>query len=352
MLAGPTLTVDLAALTTNYRILAERFTGGECASVVKADAYGLGVAHSAPALLRAGCRSFFVATLEEGIALRRVLPEATLYVFHGPYAGEEKEYAAHALIPVINSPEQLMRWLPQGGAYALHVDSGINRLGFSDSQFAAHRSHVAAQPPVLVMSHFACANEPQDPKNREQLVRFHAFQSQLPGVAASLCNSSGIFLKPEFHFQLARPGCALYGINPTESSNPMRHVATLSTPIMQIRTAERADTVGYSATYRIPSGARLAIAQLGYADGYLRALSNVGHAVVCGARVPIAGRVSMDMIVLDISSLSERALAHATCADFISAELPVDAVAAAAHTIGYEVFTRIGARVKRVYVNG
>lgn len=347
---APLLTVDLAALSANYRLLASR-TQGACAAVVKANAYGLGVEHVAPTLANAGCNVFFVATLEEGVQLRGLLPQHEIYVFHGPYAGEEKDYAAHRLIPVVNSPQQLERW--RDAPFALHVDTGMTRLGLTDAELdstlekdASRITHHAS----LIMSHLACANEPAHPKNAEQLARFGNARKKLSRARASLVNSSGLFLDPSFHFDVARPGCALYGINPTENENPMRHVATLSAPIIQLRMCERDESVGYGATATVKKGAKLATIQLGYADGFLRCLTGsmiAGYAG--GTRAPLVGRVSMDMVMVDVSHIPDAALAQGYV-EFVNARQPVDAVAKAAHTIGYEVFTRLGRRVQRRYV--
>ncbi|MBV8938381.1 MAG: alanine racemase [Alphaproteobacteria bacterium] len=345
---GPTLTVNLAALTANYQLLKQRFSGDQCAAVVKANAYGLGVAPVAQALWQAGCRCFFVATLEEGVELRAVLPEALIYVFHGPYPGQEPAFPAHRLMPVINSPAQLARW-PEPAPFALHVDTGMNRLGFTLTELEAARPQLLSRNLGMLLSHLSCANEPEHRKNARQLARFRAATAMLPDVPASLCNSSGIFLNRHFHFHLARPGCALYGINPTSGTDPMQNVATLTAPILQIRTMEETGSVGYGATFRAAKGSRIAIAQLGYADGLLRALSNQGAAFIAGARVPIAGRVSMDMVALDVTGLPEQNLAQADTAEFINARQTVNDVARAAGSIGYEIFTRLGHRVRRIY---
>lgn len=340
---GPTLTVDLAALCDNWQLLKKRFGGGECTAVVKSDAYGLGVEQASKALAARGCNTFFVATLDEAIELRGILPQAAVYAFHGPYAGEEKDYLHHRITPVINSVEQLKRW-NNAAPFALHVDTGMNRLGLTLSELAAAKAR-----PALLMSHLACANEPAHLKNAEQLARFREARALLPGVPASLCNSSGIFLSGDFHFDLARPGCSLYGINPTGGPNPMHPVATLSAPIIMLRTADRDGTVGYGATHAIRKGDRIAIVQLGYADGYLRALSNRGRAFLNGQAVPVIGRISMDMIAVDVNALAENAAVPGSRVELLNAKVTVDEAAQAAGTIGYEVLTRLGPRVKREY---
>ncbi len=344
-----TLHIDLTAICANWRLLKDRHAKKSIAAVVKANAYGLGVAAVSQALWEEGCRDFFVATLEEAIELREHLSQASIGVFHGLNAGEEKEFQRYHLTPVLNTPAQVESWqkVASLASAILHVDTGMTRLGLNESDLKALR-----HPPSAIrhlMSHLACANEPEHPKNAEQLSRFKTAMAHFPGAKASFANSSGLFLSSDFHFDMGRPGCALYGINPVQDKNPMRHVATLSAPILQIRTLDRDETVGYGASYKAKKGSRIAIVELGYADGMLRALSNAGFAYVNDARVPIAGRVSMDMIALDVSSMPENQLTPDSRAEFINAKQTVSDVAGLAGTIGYEVFTRMGKRVKRVY---
>jgi alanine racemase len=344
-----TLEVDLSALRANYHRLRTRHAKHAVAAVVKADAYGLGVAMVSRTLWDEGCQEFFVATLEEGITLRAALPDARIGVFSGVQAGEEKAFALHALMPVLNSPEMVARWKGAGHkAQVVHVDTGMTRLGLTTTQTRELAPALAGDSP-LVISHLACANTPQHEKNAEQLSRFAEALAFFPSSRASLANSAGVFLPSEFHFDVARPGCALYGINPAEGDNPMQHVATLSAPVIQMRTLDRDETVGYGATYAAPKGSHIAVVALGYADGFFRSLGGVAFAYLAGVRVPVVGRVSMDMVALDASALSEAQLAAATRAQFINAQQTVDAVADMAGTIGYEVFTRIGNRVQRLY---
>ena len=356
------LSINLSALRANYRLLTSQLQSGACAAVVKANAYGLGVEAVSRALWQEGCREFFVATLEEAASLRGVLPEAVIAVFGGLHEGEEQDYQHHRLTPVLNTLEQCARYA-QSPAF-LHIDTGMTRLGLSHHELETLAGWQLATGDWRLMSHLACANDPAHPKNAEQLSRFREALKLFPNTKASLANSAGIFLSSEYHFDLARPGCALYGINPADGKNPMHHVATLSAPLLQIRTLDRAETVGYGATYSAPKGARIAICALGYADGLLRALSNpplpsrerdgvrveMPHAYVAGQRVPIAGRVSMDMVALDVSALPEAVITPEAQAEFINAQQTVSDIAGYAGTIGYEIFTRMGERVKRVYV--
>jgi alanine racemase len=346
------LTVDLSALTANYRLLREQHHKQACAAVVKADAYGLGAAQVSTALWAEGCRQFYVATLAEAIALRDVLPEAFIGVFQGLFAHEAPELLHHRLTPVLNTTEQLELFSqlhaqnPDFQAI-LHIDTGMTRLGLNESELRE------ATLPVTglcgVMSHLACASEPEHRKNAEQLERFRTALALLPPLPASLSNSAGIFLGSNFHFDVARPGCALYGINPAAGPNPMQHVATLTAPILQVRELDRDEHIGYGASYRADEGSLIAIAALGYADGLLRCLGNDLYGYVGEHRVPLVGRVSMDMVAFDVSNVPSPLLEIGAPIALINATQPVDVVAERAGTIGYEVFTRIGARVERCY---
>jgi alanine racemase len=348
----PTLEVNLPALVRNYAHLASRLHSGRAAAVVKANAYGLGIGRVAPALYNDGCRDFFVATLDEGIALRGLLPfsgeqAATIYVFHGARSGQAKDFLAHRLLPVLNSLEQIAAW-NDAGACALHIDTGMCRLGLTPEEAEALPQY--ACKPQLVLSHLACANDPADTKNHRQLETFRRLRARFPEAQASFANSSGIFLSPDYHFDLVRPGCSLYGIAPnTLRINPMEHVATLSAPVLQYRAIDHDQTVGYSATATVTAGSVLATVELGYADGLLRSLSNRGYGYVGATRLPIVGRVSMDMVSVDVTPLPAHLRSPDLRINFICENQPVDAVAESAGTIGYEILTGMGPRVERVY---
>ncbi len=340
-----TVTVDLRALTINYHTLDSRFKGRETGAVVKADGYGLGEVEVARALAQAGCRTFFVANLTEALRLRAALTEPRIFVFHGAPESEEKLCVEKKLTPVINSLDALKRWQPYAEKHpaALHVDTGMTRLGLTHSELAEVK-----QPLALLMSHLACANTPEHAKNTEQWTRFNEAAKLFPSTPKSLCNSAGIFLGENFHFNLARPGCAIYGINPTNSdTNLMQHVATWSAPVLQVRTLDRDESIGYGATCVFPKGSRIAIVELGYADGYLRALGNRGTVFFGNEAAPVIGRVSMDMIAVDVSHLSDAQLGDA---DILCEHQPVDVLAEQCGTIGYEILTNIGTRVKREYI--
>jgi alanine racemase len=348
-----TLEVDLGAIRSNYRLLKHRHGKQSVAAVVKADAYGLGMKAVSDALWQEGCRAFFVATLGEGLSLRKQLPDARIGVFNGLLKGQEKKFIASRLAPVLNDIGQVERWARKATPSCpamLHVDTGMTRLGLDQAELEqlAARFPAIATSLACVISHLACANEPQHPKNTEQLARFHSALALLPGIKASLCNSSGLFLPPDFHFDMARPGCALYGINPVTGRNPMQQVATLSAPLLHIRTLDRPEAIGYGATAHAPAGSRIAIAALGYADGWMRQLGNRAYAYIGEHKVPVLGRISMDMTALDVTPVPQKLLASAR-AEFINRVQTVDDIAQACGTIGYEIFTRIGPRVERKY---
>jgi alanine racemase len=358
--AGAVLTVDLDAVAANYRLLVERAGGATVAGVMKADAYGLGMAHVAPALVRAGCRVFFTAHLEEGMRLRGIVPAASaIYVLHGPPPGTAADFVEHGLTPILNDPGQVREWsaaCARAGtrrAAAVQVDSGMSRMGLSPADLAAlgePRDWLAAFEPVLLMSHLACADVPDHPMNTRQRLRFDAIRAQFPAMPASLANSSAVFLGPDFRYDLARPGAALYGINPQPGhANPLRQAVSLDARIVQVRTIAAGDAVGYGARYVADDTRRIATIAVGYADGWMRALSGRGFAWVDGVRVPIAGTVSMDSITLDMTGIPEARLQPGLTVELLGPHQYVDAVAAEAGTIGYEVLTRLGTRFERRY---
>jgi alanine racemase len=352
------LTIDLGALADNYRRLQRVAPGSEIAGVVKANGYGLGAPEVAGALWQAGCRRFFVAHIEEGGALRAQLPGAAIYVLNGLPAGGEEPVRAAGLIPVLNQPDELARYaalarreqrrLPA----ALQIDTGMCRLGFAAAEVERLDADLLAPLELtLVMSHLAVAEEPENPLNRLQRERFERLRRLLPAAPASLANSSGIFLGPDFHYDLCRPGVALYGVNPTpDRANPMAPVVTLEARVLQVHEVSAPGTVGYGATWQTRAGSRIATVPVGYADGYLRAASNAAQARIGAQSVPLAGRVSMDLLSLDVSALPAEAVRPGTMVRLIGGPDGVDELAAAAGTIGYEVLTRLGSRFARRYI--
>ncbi|MDX9859981.1 MAG: alanine racemase, partial [Rhodospirillales bacterium] len=308
---GAILTIDLAALKANWINLRHRLKGAECAGVVKADAYGLGLEPVAGALAAAGCRVFFVAQLDEGISLRTHLPKAEIHVLNGLLPGTAAEFAASRLIPVLNSLGSVDEWRTfchrQTRALAadIHVDTGMSRLGLPPYEWetlAAEPARLDGLAPRYLISHLACADEPDHPMNRQQLAAFAAVRRRLPLIRASFTNSAGIFLGGDFHFDLARPGIALYGGNPVpERANPMAQVVRLQGKILQVRDVDTPQTVGYGATHRFAGPSRIATVAVGYGDGFLRSLGNTGCGFVGDIRTPVVGRVSMDLITLDVT---------------------------------------------------
>jgi alanine racemase len=363
---GGTLTIDLAAIEANWRTLAHELLTVECAAVVKANAYGLGLEPVTAALVRSGCKTFFVADLAEARSVRSRAREAAIYVLNGFTPDWGDGFIEINARPVVNSTTELAEWDAfvsahawHGGA-ALHVDTGMHRLGISPEEAAAlaPRAQTENHGIALLLSHLACAEKPDHPLNASQLQLFRELHMLYPGIPASLVNSSGIFLGRSAHFDMGRPGAALCGVNPTPGrSNPMKSVVELTGRILQLRRLARDDTVGYGATWTAKRASRIAVVALGYADGLVRAGSGTdqhpgGAAIVAGKRCPIVGRISMDLVCIDITDLADGAVHRGDTATLIGGELTVDDVAAAAGTIGYEILTRLGPRCHLVYKGG
>jgi alanine racemase len=360
------LTVDLDAVVANWRKLEKTAVPAECAGVIKADAYGCGLDPVARALAGAGCKTFFVATLDEARAARAALPSAAIYVLDGFFQNCGDAYAELNARPVIGDLNELAEWDVfcrrsgwEGGA-GIHIDTGMNRLGLtiSEAQGIIPRINAGDHGITLVMSHLACAELLNHPQNARQLANFREIASLFSGVPASLANSSGVFLGAQFQFDLVRPGAALYGINPTpEADNPMQGVVDLKARIVHIRSIDKGETVGYGGTWTARRPTKLAIVSAGYADGYFRAGgSNDGtrgaEVIVAGKRCPIAGRVSMDLIAVDITDLEKNAARRGHMATLIGEGITVDELAHHFGTIGYEVLTSLGRRYARVYKGG
>ena len=336
------LTIDLDALVDNYRTLSKR---ANTAAVVKANAYGLGVERIAPALNNAGCSIFFVATLDEGIQLRTLLPDAEIHVFDGVLPGWKDDLLNHHLIPVLNSPEQIDLW-GNADAADLHVDTGMSRLGLMPSDWEN------LPETDLLISHLASADTPDHPQNAAQLKAFNLARDKIPHRRASLSASSGAFLGAEYHFDLVRAGVSLYGVNPEPGKpNKMAQVVRLQARILQVRLVDSPQSVGYGASYQVSQPTRIATVAIGYADGYLRSLGNEGIAYIEGHEVPVVGRVSMDLTTLDVTDVPADLAQPGCLVDMIGPGTPIDDVAAKAGTIGYEILTRLGPRPKRIYAS-
>ncbi len=358
------LTVRLDAIAANYRSYRRLAGPAAVAAVVKADAYGMGAARVAPALAEAGCDSFFVARLEEAIALRRVAPRARIFVLDGAPADAVPALIGHRLTPVLNSLGEIAAWSAAAHASrqaldaVIHVDTGMNRLGLPGPELALLSAEsgklLSGLNLVLVMSHLACGDEPANPLNREQLSRFRQALAMLPPAPASLAASHGTVIGPDYHFDLVRPGVALYGANPETregvgggASNLMRTVAVLSARVLQLRRIDLGESVGYAATFRAKRPSMIATIALGYADGFPRVLSNKGIAVVGGVRVPMVGRVSMDLITLDVTDMPEPPYVGDTV-EVMGDHISLGEVSAMAGTNEYEILTRLR-RVPRKY---
>jgi alanine racemase len=360
------LTIDLDAVVANWRKLEKTGVPAECAGVVKADAYGCGVDPVTRALAAAGCKTFFVATLDEARAARSATKSGSIYVLDGFFQNSGDAFAQIDCKPVIGDLNELAEWdvfcrrTGWSGGAAVHIDTGLNRLGLTivEAQSLVPRIAAGDHGITLVMSHLACAETLNHPLNAKQVAAFRGIASQFSGVPASLANSSGIFLGPQFVFELVRPGAAIYGVNPTpEADNPMQGVVDLKARIAQIRNVERGDSVGYGATWTARRPTRLAVVAAGYADGYFRAAgSNDGtrgaEAVVAGKRCPVAGRISMDLLAIDITDLPNNAARRGHMATLIGEGVTVDELAHHFGTTGYEVLTSLGRRFARVYKGG
>jgi len=360
------LSVDLDAIVANWRKLEKTAVPAECAGVVKANAYGCGTEPVARALAAAGCKTFFVATLDEAAAVRAALPSATIYTLDGFFQNSGEAYARIDCRPVIGDLNELAEWdvfcrrTGWSGGAAIHIDTGMNRLGLTitEAQGIIPRINAGDHGITLVMSHLVSAEQLNSPINARQLTTFREIASVFSGVPASLSNSSGIFLGAQFQFDMVRPGAALYGVNPTpEADNPMQPVVELKARIVQFRNIERGETVGYGGTWTARRPTRLAIVSAGYADGYFRAASasdgtRGAEVIVAGKRCPVAGRISMDLMAVDVTDLPPNAARRGHMVTLLGEGITVDELAHHFGTIGYEVLTSLGSRYARVYKGG
>jgi len=360
LLTGGELSIDLANLVENYRMVLTELSGVEAAAMVKADGYGLGASRVAAALWADGCRQFLVAQLEEGVALRVGLPHASISVLNGPLPATEREMLHHRLLPVLNSLPQIETWQRLAGEVgrslpaALHFDTGINRLGLDRVETWAlfeNPSLLAGVDVVHVMSHLASAEELDSDSPERQLDRFRKIRARMPEGTASLANSAGIYRGPQFHFDLGRPGIALFGGSPVVGEpGLMRTVATLRVPILQIRDVGPGDEVGYGATHIVGRASRLATIAVGYADGYPRSGSNLGVVTIAGRDAPIVGRISMDLITVDVTHIDAASLYPGAPVELLGENHLLDDVASRAGTIANELLTNLGRRYSRAYI--
>lgn len=365
--AAGVVTIDLARIATNWRALADLVRPAECAAVVKADAYGLGAARVIPALAAAGCRTFFVATFDEAIIARGLAPSARILVLDGVLPGAEKAMRAAGVVPVLSSLAEAERWAQLSSsrdeslACALHVDTGLNRLGLpaGEVRALAANSHLLDRLDVLlVMSHLACADDPQSQKNVQQRDIFEGLAPLLPSAPRSLAASDGLMLGAAFHYELVRPGYALYGGQAfLGGAAPVAPAITLHVKILQIRDVAPGQTVGYSATWSPTRAARIAVIAAGYADGLFRHLSRAtagegGFVAIRGQLAPIVGRVSMDLITVDVTDIEGPPPQPGDLVEVIGPSITIESLGAAGGTIGYEVLTSLGRRFHRRYLSG
>lgn len=364
-LYGGRLTIDLDAIAANWRLLdGKTGPGTECAAAIKADAYGTGQDKVGPALYSAGCRTFFAAVPTEAIALRRLLPGAVIYALDGLFPGTQDHYLDHDIRPVLGSLEELREWAElckvRGKSLeaAVHVDTGIHRLGLSAAEFSAAMTDTALLGPFrpsLIMSHLACASTPDHPMNRRQLEMFREVTAPFADIPRSLANSAGVLMGPDYHFDLARPGIAVYGGQAIETdANPMAPVARVEARIMIIRDVPEGDTIGYGATQTAKRPLKNAVVAAGYADGLLRRASSTdarpgGYGIIGGHKAPILGRISMDMITLDVTDVPAHLLKRGAFVEMLGPQVAAADLAAYAETIDYEYLTSLGRRFQRVY---
>lgn len=354
------LTVRLGAIGANFRTCRRLAGPAAVAGVVKADAYGTGMVPVAKHLVSIGCDTFFVARLEEGVALRPAAPDARIFVLDGAPADSVPALISHRLTPVLNSLGEIAGWSAAAREMrseldaAIHFDTGMNRLGLPGAEFAQlageHTKRLEGIRVVLMMSHLACAEDPGAKMNRVQLDRFRTGLAMMPAAPASLSSSGGVVLGRDYAFDMVRPGLALYGGNPQPAKpNPFETVAVLTARILQLRHIEKGESVGYGATFRAMRPSVLATAGLGYTDGLMRALTGRGAGAIGGIRAPVAGRVSMDLITLDVTDVPREALKIGADVEFIGDTISLEEIAAAAGTASYEILTSLSRRAPHRY---
>lgn len=363
-LLGGGITVDLGAIVRNWKALDTVAANALTGAVLKADAYGTGAEAVGRALYHAGAKFFFVATPDEGVALRKAVPKSLIFVLDGLVPRTAKDYAVHGLMPVLASMSQLTEWLDfclsQNKAIpaALHFDTGFNRVGFrqKEAELVKRELDQSGFEPQMIMSHFACADQPSHEMTRKQNGLFQGILAHFPNIPASLANSAGLMASKDYHYQMVRPGISMYGGRAINGRpNPMAPVISMHVPILQIKDARIGETVGYGAAYRLRRDTRLAIMALGYADGFFRSLSGIGGQVggkvaINGTFAPVLGRVSMDMTAIDITDV-EGLVQPGDVVEVLGPNLGIDDVADAARTIGYEILTTLNGRFPRSYVN-
>lgn len=343
-MARARLTIDLKAIAANWQALSDASGKAEAAAVVKADAYGLGLGDVAPVLAKAGARRFFVALAEEGVALRQILgPEPEIYVFAGFMTGDAPLLKEAALLPLLNSPDQVKRWRDEmpGHPVGLQLDTGMNRLGIEPAELPGLAFGLPPLAPVMVMSHLASADTPSALQNTAQLTAFMTLAASFPLARKSLAATGGIRIGPSYHFDVTRPGIGLFGGHPGGTAP----VVALDAPVIQVRDVLPGEHVGYGAAWTAKRLSKIATISLGYADGFLRGTSGA-MVYADGVPCPVVGRVSMDLLTVDVTD----APGVPDTVEILGPHQGIDDLAAASGTIGYEILTSLGARYERRYI--
>ena len=358
--ANSFLVIDVDAIVSNYQTLRSKLTNAHCAATLKANAYGLGIKKIAPALDKAGCPTFFVATLDEAVELRKILTSKrkSILVLNGFLTGTGSIFKQYNITPVLNNSRQLEKWvdfnttLKERQKAALHLDTGMNRLGLDNTDLR----RLMNNPQILIkaniymlLSHLACSDEPKNPMNKNQLLEFNSWIKHLPSMTASFANSGGIYLGEKFHFDLVRPGLALYGSVPGHLQNDLKNCISLYGRVLQLREVDKGQLIGYGGTYKLPKKARIATIGVGYADGYQRVLSGSSTVFHRGFPLPLVGRISMDSITVDISSLPDNNLKEGDFVELLGKHFTIDQAASLAQTVPYEMITGLGRRHYRYY---
>lgn len=354
------LLIDLKRVQENYQTACDKLNKAECAAVVKANAYGLGAREVSSALNKAGCRSFYVASYTEAKEIFDCVKDSKIYVFHGLHEAEYSDALKHNIFPVLNSLADIEKYNNFAKTQdkllrpVLHVDTGMGRLGLTPSEFKRlildnkNFSHLNFE---MIMSHLACGEESENPKNAEQLKLFNELTNDL-NYKKSFANSSGIYLGDDYHFNQVRPGCMLYGINPLSSAkeSPVKQVAFIYGKVLQVRTLDQEQTISYGAKYNAKKGTKIATLSIGYADGYMRSLTGNAHCYYDGYRIPVDIRITMDLVMIDVTNIPEQKLNSMEYVEFLGDNIKVDELAGNAKTIGYEILTSLGNRFNRKYI--
>ncbi len=355
------LTINLKAIAGNYRLFQEKIgEGRQVAGIVKANAYGLELEPVLNTLIKLNCPQFFVATLEEALHVRNINKTTPIAVLGGLFTGAEDTYIQRNITPVLNTPDDISRWqnkasrLHQKLPAMIHFDTGMNRLGLSPEEGKAligTPETINGLNVQLVMTHFACADEENHPLTKKQAHDFANIAQHFPNAQKSLANSSGLFRSTRYHYDMVRPGIALYGGNPTpETENPVQHVVALNTRILQIRNCKKGESIGYGASHVLGEDTTTATVALGYADGFLRSNSNKATLYWNNQPCPVLGRVSMDLVSVGLSKISEKQPVQGDVLEVLGSNQNIDDLARTAGTISYEILTALGNRYHREYI--